>query len=337
MTFRRLVMNFFMQLMKARSYLYARGILRSHAASIPVISIGNISVGGTGKTPLCIFLAKALKERGYSPVVLSRGYRGNYRGVHLVAESDSAELTGDEPLLIAQSAKCPVVLSRKRANGALFITENKLGNLIILDDGLQHLALRRDVDIVLINVSSKKLLNDFLENRALPFGTLREDPQAALKRADIVVLSNRLPQTKAAAINREILKAIPASKVIVTSYFEPRGVFSREGDERLAAPAKVVAFSGVANPEAFHATLESLGFEISAKCVKPDHYLFSEGDLTDLKKEYQSLPLVCTEKDATRIPVHITGIYILKGEAKVSPEDAFLVKILKKLNSANMR
>jgi tetraacyldisaccharide 4'-kinase len=321
-------------LMRLRGYLYEKKILASYKSKFPVISIGNISAGGTGKTPLCIFLAKAMKEKGYSPVVLSRGYKGNYSGVHLVNRTDEVKICGDEPLLIADKVDCPVVLSRDRIEGAKFIEDNNLGNLIILDDALQHIRLKRDIDIVTINISSQNDIDDILSNRILPFGHLREDRDQAMNRSDFVVLSSRMPQSKAKPPGRDFLKIIPANKVIVSSYFEAGEIISCSSGEKLDGAKEAVVFCAIANPESFYATLESLGINIKERVEKRDHYVFTAKELESIKRKFKNIPIICTEKDAVRIPQESKeGIYKLTGEIKIIPEDAFLVQIEKKLKN----
>ena len=174
-------------LTKVRNLLYDKGILSSYKSNLKVISVGNISVGGTGKTPLVIYLSKILKDKGYKPVVLSRGYKGSIKGPHLITDTNTYHEVGDEPLLIKNLASVPVVIAKKRVKGAKIIEELKLGDIIILDDGFQHRALKRDLDIVCIDASSEESVSKFFTDKLMPAGRLRESRASGLKRANAVV------------------------------------------------------------------------------------------------------------------------------------------------------
>ena len=333
--FLKKVSKLYSSLMGVRSDLYERGILSSYKSRLPVISVGNISAGGTGKTPLCIFLAKTFSKKGRRPVILSRGYGGNYKALHVVSKNDEAKLCGDEPLLMAHSLDTPIVLCRDRIAGAKYIEQNDLGDLIILDDGLQHIRLKRDLDLVTIDVSNEKNINDMLHNKVIPWGHLREDRDAALARADFVVVSHRMPQSKAKAAGRELLKLIPGGKVIVSSYFEPKEIVSCADGSSLNKK-EAVAFCGIANPEGFFATLETFGIRILHKVIVKDHHFFSTAEISEMRKNHPGAAFVCTEKDAMRISEeNQKDIYKLRGELRIIPEDAFTVQIEKKLKSLN--
>ncbi len=320
------------RLMLIREDLYARNYLNSYKSRLPVISIGNISAGGTGKTPLCIFLCNALKEKGYQPVVLSRGYKGNYHGVHLVLQDDSVALCGDEPLLMSKYSK--VVLSRDRIAGAKYIEDNNLGNLIILDDGLQHIRLKRNIEIITLDVSNQNNIDDIIQNRIIPYGRLREDRSKAMLRADFIILSNRMPQSISKRADKNFLQTIPTHKVLLKSFFEIKGLFEHSTEQKYAGSNEIIAFCGIANPDGFFSTLESRGYNIIEKIAKPDHYIFSNNELMDIRKRFSQHALVCTEKDAMRFKKEIVeNLYVLKGEVKVIPEDAFIVQIEKKLKT----
>ena len=314
-------------LMKFRAALYQRGYLHSYKSKLPVISIGNISAGGTGKTPLCLYLCELLKKHNYKPVVLSRGYGGNYKGVHQVKKSDTALVTGDEPLLIANELNIPVILSGKRSAGARYIEDTGLGDVIVLDDGLQHLGLKRDLEIVTLNISNEKDIRDIFENRVIPYGRLREERAFALSRADIIVLSNRKPLSKAKPVDRDFLKLIPDGKTLVSSYFEGKEVRHLTSGEILKPASEVTALAGIANPEGFFETLESLGFVIKLKIVKPDHYIFTESEVRGFEKQ-SGFPLVCTEKDSVKLSgFKIDKIYKLKGGLSIIDKEVFDNKV----------
>ncbi|MCO6431855.1 MAG: tetraacyldisaccharide 4'-kinase [Deltaproteobacteria bacterium] len=314
----------------ARNLLYDRGVLKTSRCGLPVISIGNIQAGGSGKTPLVIFMAGELKQRGRRPVVLSRGYGAKVVRPMLVDKASSFDVCGDEPLLIARCAEVPVVVSPDRVAGAALIENQQLGDVIVLDDGFQHRRLKRDIDIVLINAGSPSALKDFLENRLLPYGSLREDRNKALKRADLAVISTRQP-SMAVAEEAAILRLLPKRITLFKSYFEGKEVAALANGSKLE-PCEVAAFCGIANPDAFFATLSHLGFKVIHKKVFRDHFRFHSSDIAALRKQFPAHPLVCTEKDAVRISADETAnLFVLKGRARIVPADAFMVQVMKAL------
>lgn len=244
-----------------RNLLFDYGVFKVTRVGIPVVSIGNIHVGGTGKTPLVIFLVQQLKKFGYTPVVLSRGYKGRFIGPHLVSDQDLYTEVGDEPILIRRTG-ASVVISKDRAKGAKLIEENKIGDLIILDDGFQHRWLHRDVDILVLPSEDKELL---------PFGRLREDIKHK-SRADIIVKKGER--------------------------FSPESLFFLSANnptpELIQKPLTVV--TGIANPGRVREAIEKLGFKIEEFKVFPDHHPFSESE----RKKYSYA--ITTEKDFIRFP-----------------------------------
>src|ERR671922_408481 len=210
---------------RLRNTLYDRGTLPVRRLQGPTISVGNLSVGGSGKTPFVLLLGELLKARGVKFDVLSRGYGRQSRGVLLVDAGGSSRDFGDEPLLIARRLEVPVVLGEDRYEAGVF-AETKFGlQLHILDDGFQHRALARDFDIVLVTP-------DDARDRLLPAGRLRE-PMSSLRRADAVVLSS--------GASAEQLPLRPEQRVWrVRRGIIPRGV-----------PSRPVAFCGIARPQNF--------------------------------------------------------------------------------------
>lgn len=221
---------------EVRNWLFDNKIFKTTKISLPVISVGNIHVGGTGKTPLVIFLALELKKKGYNPVVLSRGYKGRLRGPHIVVNSDSYTDVGDEPILIKRKAAVPVVIAKDRVKGAKFIQEKKLGDLVILDDGYQHRWLHRDLNILLLPSETGSLL---------PHGTLREDLRNK-SRADIVI-----------------------EKPERVSYLHAKN----PSPSLILDPLTLV--TGIANPERVKSSIEKLGFKVGEFITFPDHHPFS--------------------------------------------------------------
>ncbi len=265
---------------RMKNSLHERGTLRAHRLQGPVVSIGNLAAGGSGKTPFVILLGELLKARGVEFDVLSRGYGRSTMGVLLVDPQGTPRDYGDEPLLIARRLGVPVVVGEKRYEAGQF-AEAKFGaRLHLLDDGFQHRALARDLDVVLVNAS------DF-EDRLLPGGRLRE-PLTALKRANVVVLEENVPYPARRLGRKEIWRV-------------------RRGTGIPPMPPRVAAFCGVARPERFFGQLRAAGVVAAVEIAFADHHSYTEKDVRDLlavKEEKNCAGFVTTEKDAINLQEH---------------------------------
>ncbi len=295
-------------LIEAREKLYNSGILGTFRLNHPVISVGNLTVGGTGKTPLVIALAEALRERGFRPVVLSRGYGRTTRGIVVVEEN--LEDSGDEPLLMKRRLKdVPVVVGPDRYRSGLLAEQKNLGNIFILDDGFQHRRIYRDVDIVTIDPvewAAGELL--------LPAGRWRE-PRSAVARAHIGCVQ-RVAGTAAPDL------PIPSFDVET----QVDGLY--KGDEAIPVETTrgrvITAFAGIAKPEKFFNALESIGIH-AAKTVRfRDHHHYSSRDVARLGGEL----LITTEKDAVRLSaIGITDFLYLRISVKI-PDFGRMMQII---------
>lgn len=268
-------------LLLAREKLYESGILDTLRLNYPVISIGNLPLGGTGKTPLVIALAEGLRDRGFRPVILSRGYGRISRGV-VIAGSDWEEC-GDEPLLMKQRlGNVPVVVGANRYQAGQLAQQNELGNIFILDDGFQHRRLHRDVDIITIDP-----LEWAAGEALLPVGRWRE-PKTAISRAHAACVQE---------ISGAAMPDLPIPSFAMRT--EIQGIYKEDAP---VAPESfknrsVVAFAGIAKPERFFAALESLGIH-PVKCARfRDHHHYSALEIQRLGGEI----LITTEKDAVRL------------------------------------
>lgn len=287
-------------------YSLKRRKARSQCRQLPrrVVSIGNLTVGGTGKTPATVALAEEAQKRGCRPVILTRGYRGKAQGPCFVSKGDgpllSVDEAGDEPVIIAERLKnVPVVKSSKRYEGGLFALRN-LGDdekiLFILDDGFQHWRLCRDIDIVLVDG-----LNEFGNRRMLPAGPLR-GPLSELKDADIFVVT-KVRNEKLGTELREINESAP----VYFSEYEVTGLRDSKGELRPAERLKgknVFAFCGIANPASFEKTLASIGCNVIGMKKYRDHYSYTQADVLELAKkrnEHRADYLVTTEKDMVKL------------------------------------
>ncbi len=244
---------------------------------VPVIVVGNLTVGGTGKTPLTLALVKFFKEKGLRPGVVSRGYGGRAEYYpHPVKDSDLAATTGDEPLLIKRHTMCPVVVDPDRARGLRYLIEDLHCNLIISDDGLQHYRLKRDIELVVID-GQRKLGN----GHCLPSGPLRE-PASRLQTVDFIVTNG------ASDIDGGF-------KMLL----KPTNYYSLDRSESLPLTAMsgktVNAVAGIGNPERFFLTLEQLGVTI-VRHAFPDHHHFVPDDI----RFDNGFPVIMTEKDAVK-------------------------------------
>jgi len=267
--------------------LYRSGVLRSWRVGLPVVVVGNLYAGGTGKTPLVIELARLLKERGWRPGVISRGYGRSTSAVRPVEAGASAGEVGDEPLLIAQAAAVPVVVGADRVAAARVLQSlNPRCNVIICDDGLQHPRLARDVEIAVLHF--RGIGNGWL----LPAGPLRDRP-ARLSRTDAVVLNGDVPPLR---IDGQVF-AMTAELDEVYSLADPgrRAPLAVLVQEQRRAGTRIVAAAGIACPERFFGMLRAAGLAIDEVAL-PDHHDFAVNPF--FGREYD-VALV-TEKDAVK-------------------------------------
>ena len=268
----------------ARNVLYDRRWLRSRSLQGPVISVGNLSVGGSGKTPFVILLGELLKARGVRFDVLSRGYGRTTRGVLLVDPGGPPREFGDEPLLIARRLQVPVIVGEDRYEAGRF-SETRFGPQIhLLDDGFQHRGLARDFDIVLVT-------RDDARDRLLPGGRLRE-PLRSLQRADAVVLTSGASAELFPVAGRMVWRV-------------------RRGITPQNVPPRPVAFSGVARPQNFLLQLRAAGIDPGAEAFFRDHHAYTEKDVNDLlqlRRQSEAGGFVTTEKDAVNLGGYLAAL-----------------------------
>jgi len=282
----------------------AAKLLRRRGLPAKVISIGNISSGGTGKTPAAIAIADEAARRGYRPCILTRGYKGRIKGTCIVMPGMSASDVGDEPLLMAPRLKdlsVPVVKDPDRYRGGMFALNNisPPPDLFILDDGFQHRRLRRDVDVLLVNAR-----NPFDNGRLLPMGLLRE-PISRSSRADIIVLtkSSEIDTTPTEVLIRKYNK----DASIFRAGHSSRYVVSPNGERMPVGELKdkeVFAFCGIAEPGYFIDTLRRAGADVKGFRQFRDHYFITPHDLREIEDESRGLEaswIITTEKDIMRL------------------------------------
>ncbi|MBV8975865.1 MAG: tetraacyldisaccharide 4'-kinase [Alphaproteobacteria bacterium] len=267
---------------------------RSRAA---VVCVGNLSVGGSGKTPVAIEIARMLRERGRQPVFLSRGYGGRLKGPLQVDARNSAKDVGDEPLLLAQSA--PVVVARDRAAGAHLA--QSLGDVIVMDDGHQNFTLAKDLALVVVDGEA-----GFGNGEVMPAGPLREPVAQGLARADAVVISGEGDVALGRFAGQVLRVRLKQAAV------ELRG-------------RRVVAFAGIGRPDKFFHAMEQQGAVLVGTRHFADHHAYSQAEIARLKSKARALDaeLVTTEKDFVRLTQsERDGISALPVRAEFeSPED----------------
>lgn len=271
---------------RLRRLCYQRGWLKSVQVSSPVIIVGNISVGGTGKSPLTGYLVSELTRRGYRPGVVSRGYGGESDRYPLVVDQDStAELVGDEPLMLYQMTKCPVAVDPIRSRAASMLCKDHQCNVVICDDGLQHYALARDIEICVVD-GKRGFGNSFL----LPAGPLRESV-TRLGDVDYVIVngSNESGDQSIIQQHRSMFEMTLAPQQLM-NVFDGRtwNITELQGQA-------IHAVAGIGNPERFFTALSDLGADVAAHGF-PDHHHFIQDDF----KFNSDLPVVMTHKDAVK-------------------------------------
>lgn len=273
-----------------------------------VVSIGNLTVGGTGKTPTTITIAEWALREGYNVAVLSRGYGGKYKTkVLVVSDQDGIkadpETAGDEPYLIARRLKSvPVIISRYRYLAGIRAHEMFRSNFFILDDGFQHLMLKRDLDLVLIDAS-----NPFGNGHLLPWGPLRE-PFKQLKRADALIFTRSGSSPAEYDVERSLKERLREKPLFRSDHVPEEIIFPFKKDivrdPEFLKGKRVTAFAGIARPEAFKDTLIKLGADLVSFINFKDHYPFSPDDFRGLVAEKEKNGaefLITTEKDWVRL------------------------------------
>jgi len=290
-----------------RRQAYATGLLPSRRLPVPVIVVGNITVGGVGKTPLVIWLVRFLRRQGFHPGVVSRGYGGQAGSwpCAVTAASDPREV-GDEPVLIAAAADCPVWVGPDRPQAASRMLEQNDCDIILSDDGLQHYALQRNMEILVID-GARRLGNGF----CLPAGPLRERP-GRMRQVDLAVVNG------AARTGELAMNLIPGELIALQHPEQRRPLDAFRGQ-------RVHAVAGIGNPARFFDLLRQQGIEV-VEHPFPDHHAFAEGDLAF----DDQLPILMTAKDAVKCRRFArVGQWYL--EVELVPEPAFVERFSQRL------
>jgi len=300
-------------LIVTRLALYALGIFRITILPVPVIVVGNIFVGGTGKTPLVIWIIQLLQEQGWKPAVISRGYGSSAQQVRAVEKNSHANEVGDEPLLIAKRTGVPVFIGRDRAAAGLALLQAHPNvNIIISDDGLQHYALGRNIEIQLSD--SRGNGNGWL----LPAGPLREP---ATRQSDFYVVNT----TEESAGDAYAMQLVPVDAERLSDRTQ------RKSLRDFSFVQSVAAVAGIGHPERFFTTLRSHGISLTTTQALPDHFDYATNPFADIEASV----ILITEKDAVKCMQHNAiandaRLWVVPVQAHV---DASLAKhILEKLH-----
>lgn len=311
-----------------RAWLYRRGILPSRSLKRPVISVGNLTVGGTGKTPFVGYLARILKDTGYQPIILSRGYLGKAETKGRVVSDGNTvscgpEEAGDEPYLMARRLRgVPVAVGKNRYASGRLLEDRFPRGVHLLDDGFQHLALKRNLNIVLIDAT-----DPFGGGRLIPAGRLRE-PVSALQRADLVVVTRSHLASNSEEIETVVRGVHPLAPV---HYFYHDLVGLRDvrtGESRLLRewinrPVAVLAALG--NPKVLTADLQLYQFQVVEQFLFRDHHAYTQSDLdraVETLRKGKAEAVITTEKDAVRLePLEFGAGELLAVQIEPRAED----------------
>jgi tetraacyldisaccharide 4'-kinase len=320
-----------------RNSLYDKHMIHSRRLPCPVISVGNMTVGGTGKTPTVITIAAWLKQQGYHPAVLSRGYGGKAGGnVNVVSDGKNILMgwreAGDEPVLMAKSLPAiPVLTGAERFFTGRTALEQFGSDVLILDDAFQHRQLFRDIDLVLID-GERPFGNGF----HLPRGPLRESPYA-LHRADMLLKTGGTEKGEFLPVD----SALPAFRGI----HKPIGVVSGKTGQidpsEVLQGEKIIAFSGIGAPDSFVRGLASLGADVVSSCAFPDHHPYSSSDIDDLRllaNRNGATRLITTEKDGIRLtdfPDFMAEVSFLRISMEITPFAQFAELLLSRIVSSS--
>ncbi len=288
-----------------KNLLYDKGILHQKKVEVPVISVGNLTTGGVGKTPVVAELAKYLIQNGEKVAIVSRGYGGKLSNKQINVISDGSNifynslLAGDEPFWLAQNTGAVVITSKNRYKAAKFAIKELGATRIILDDGFQHRKLYRDIDIVLCD-SEKVLGNENL----LPAGPLREGMEGFKRVHRLLIVSKNIDHSKAEKLARIMGKKLKVNTSVCK--IEPDFIYNIKTGEKLAQNTEIAAISAIGQPEQFYKFLTN--YNVCITRTFDDHHQYQLSDITDIK-----LPIVTTEKDAVKLKeFDLDNIYALK-------------------------
>ena len=344
--FKKISSNLLSLIPRTRADLYSAGLLKSHCLDDPVLSVGNLTVGGTGKTPFVAYLAGLIKKFGKKPIILSRGYRGTAESSNLIVTDGhgifcTPEECGDEPYLLARKLKgVTIIVGKNRlASSNLIPSSSDARPVFILDDGYQYLRLKRDINLVLLDGT-----NPFGQDALFPFGQLRE-PFSAIRRADAVIItrSHQMKIPKEIILQR-VKRFNPDGPVFLFGQSTEFMVspFSRKKRPIQSLSGKsVVALAGIGNPSQFLKDLGNAGLKINEQLLYRDHHPYAQSDIdtvVDMCRTMKIEAIVTTEKDlirleALKLPDNL--IWAAQLVIREDPPETFKTWLVKKLETVD--
>ncbi|MCC6637205.1 MAG: tetraacyldisaccharide 4'-kinase [Ignavibacteriaceae bacterium] len=331
-----------------RNMLFDLGIFKSTGVKRPVVSVGNLTVGGSGKTPLVIFLAELFKKHKLDPGVVSRGYGRETKGVILVADRSgvirTAEESGDEIFQTAVECRVPAAVGENRVEAATRLIETTDVGSIILDDAFQHRWIERDANLLI--VAQRFLVDENPLRRSLfPTGNLRE-PFSRAQRADAVIINRKFTEKK--EIPQNLLRYMSGKKIF-HAYYEPLYFVDIKTDKTYSAKEftgqKSLCVSGIANPHSFVSALEQLHIDTSNRMIFIDHKAYTEKEVEKVRKLFYSTnaySVITTQKDAVKFvklsrELDDIDIYYLKIRLRLDEEQEFEQFILNKIKATKQK
>jgi tetraacyldisaccharide 4'-kinase len=320
---------------RTRLSLYRRGTFHTTKLDRPVISIGNITTGGTGKTPLVEWVARTVASHGKKVCILTRGYGRKDPHLQVIVSDGYGVLAspaeaGDEPYLLATklTGHAAVISSADRIAAGEEAIKDFGTECFVLDDGFQHLRLARDLNIVTIDAT-----NPWGGGKLLPFGRLREAPEG-LSRADCVVITRCDQAGEVEELSTEIARLINGRAIFKSQMRPVRVVSLKNGSGTLAAPARVAAFCAVGNPDSFFRNVRQSGYEIALQRSFPDHHVYTQGEIDALIRDAGGSSLITTAKDAVKLRALAFSVpcYVMEIEIEIEKADEFTYLIEDAIN-----
>jgi tetraacyldisaccharide 4'-kinase len=327
-------------IIQIRNWLFDKGIFKICKVDANIISVGNITVGGSGKTPLVMMIAEVLKSQREKIGILSRGYGRNSVGYVFVSDSEkilsNVNECGDEMYFMSEELKVPAAVAERRVEGAKKLIRSTGIDTIILDDAFQHRWIYRDLNIVIFD---QRFINKVgqIEQKLLPLGLMRE-PFSSLKRADIIVINRKFNEKSEIPFK---LKKYFKGKKVFTGYYEEKGIYDvklhTRFDMKEFQGQKSLVVCGIAKPQSFLKALETNNIDIKNKMLFPDHKTYTSKEVQDIRKKFydtNSYSVLTTQKDAVKLTnfakeLDDIDIYYLKIELKLDDQEEFNKQIIK--------
>ncbi|MHB8109018.1 MAG: tetraacyldisaccharide 4'-kinase [Syntrophorhabdaceae bacterium] len=308
----------------AREFMYRTGIMKTHSAPIPVISVGNITLGGTGKTPVVERLSRRFKDKGYNPGIITRGYMRKKSGTFAVdVKNDSARTAGDEAFMLARKTRVPVIVGKDRLTAIECGIENCHIDVAILDDGFQVRDLKKDADILILN--GRESLG---RQELFPLGPYRE-PIARVRASDTILVSKSEPDRATVYFTRGIPRFQVRHKPVHLYNIKQNAI----AHYNYLKGKKIHAFAALGDNRSFFDLLRQIGANIISETSYPDHHRYTQRDINKMEIAGDAECIVTTEKDAVKLlDLELPdNLFYLSIEARIEDEDTLMELLLKKI------